>query len=129
MQDSGTIGVPQIPEIPAMTLAQQKVLACRVHERLQEIAPVHVARQTMQEEEVEALLGGLLRIAKTLDDADNFIDIREKIDPKAHERALRKLNEELMPRARPRKSFVEGEKKAAGPAFVPKPFDSEEVSK
>ena len=130
MPDNDTI---EVPPIPKLSLAEQKVAACSIYERLQSLLPACVARQSLSQEEADRTLGAMLRIAYTLDQADNHVDIREPIDPRAHAKALQKLNEELMPpRAGLRgrgygKSPGGGGKSAPASApFVPKPFTDEE---
>lgn len=112
----------ETPELPKLTLAQQKCCVVSLIEILDEELPKRVARQKMTQEQMRRVLTDLLCVAKTLDDADNFIDIREVIDPLAHQKALEKLNEELMPRLK--SSYVARKPKIAVPVLVP--FDAEE---
>ena len=120
---------PQIPEIPQLALHQQKTLALRVYEVLQDSLPARVARGALEEEEKNALIAGMLCIAKTLDDADHFVDVREPLDPRAHLKLLKQLETDLAAiKGRPRRSTVKEASKSAVAAapFIPTPFDADE---
>jgi hypothetical protein len=88
---------PDIPEIPVLSLADQKVFLLQQVEDVNQTYAVKIARGQATMEDLEEQKRGLLAVLKTLDDADNGIDIRRSY-------SIRKPVVEIAPRPTFRKA-------------------------